>query len=166
MSDAPNTPRPLPYPDPDARPKATGDAWTGPSTLRITIAAHVFEARLETERAPLSCRALVNLLPLRDKLFQTRWSGEATWVPLGSRDFDLPYENHTTYPLPGHLLLFKGGISQPELLLAYGTAAFGSKVGPLAGNHVATLVGDASQLAVIGQLVLWEGAQDILIELA
>jgi hypothetical protein len=166
MDDGPSTPRPLAYPDPDARPKATGDAWNGPSQLRITIAEHVFEARLEIERAPLSCRALVELLPLRDKLFQTRWSGEATWVPLGSRDFDLPYENHTMYPLPGHLLLFKGGISQPELLLAYGVTAFSSKVGPLAGNHVATLLCDPSQLAVISQLVLWEGAQDILIELA
>lgn len=166
MHDAPNTSGPLAYPDPDARPKAMGNAWTGPRQLRITIAAHVFEARLETDRAPRSCRALVDLLPLRNKLFQTRWSGEATWVPLGSHEFDLPYENHTTYPLPGHLLLFKGGISQPELLLAYGATAFSSKVGPLAGNHVATLVGDAAQLAIIGQLVLWEGAQDILIEVA
>ena len=162
--DTPQEPTsPLPYPDPDARPSAA-EPWDGPRQLRITISGRVFEARLETDRAPLTCRALLGLLPLQNKLLQTRWSGEAAWVPLGPRDIDVPYENHTMYPLPGQLLLFRGGISQPELLLAYGVTAFSSKVGPLAGNHAATIVGDPAQLAVIGQLVLWEGAQDILIE--
>lgn len=158
--------RSLPYPDPDARPSAATEPWDGPRHLKITIGGRIYKAQLETERAPLTCRALLRLLPLQNKLLQTRWSGEAAWVPLGSHEIDVPYENHTMYPLPGQLLLFRGGISQPELLLAYGVTAFGSKVGPLAGNHVATLVCAPEHLAVIGQLVLWEGAQDILIELA
>jgi len=156
--------RSLPYPDPDARPPATTEPWDGPRELRITIGGRLYEARLETERAPLTCRALLGLLPLQNKLLQTRWSGEAAWAPLGPRAIDVPYENHTMYPAPGHLLLYRGGISQPELLLAYGATAFGSKVGPLAGNHVATLISTPDQLAVIGQLVLWEGAQDLRIE--
>lgn len=156
----------LPYPDPDARHSAATEPWNGPRQLRLTIGGRIYEARLETERAPLSCRAFLDLLPLQSKLLQTRWSGEAAWMPLGAQPIDVPYENHTVYPLPGHMLLFRGGISQPEILLAYGVTAFGSKVGPLAGNHVATLTCPPEALIVIGQLVLWEGAQDILIEVA
>jgi len=161
----PTTPHPRAYPDPDARRDVAGtEPWDGPQQVRITIGEHTFAARLEVQRAPMTCRVLHGLLPLRGKLLQTRWSGEAAWVPLADYDISLEYENHTAYPQPGQVLLFRGGISQPEILLPYGATAFASKVGLLAGNHVATMLDDPERLALIGQLVLWEGAQDILIE--
>jgi hypothetical protein len=36
-------------------------------------------------------------------------------------------------------------------------------VGQLAGNHFATVVEGSDQLAEIGRLTLWEGAQDFTI---
>ena len=49
-----------------------------------------------------------------------RWSGEACWISLGDLDFELGYENHTSYPAPGDVILYPGGISETEILLAYG----------------------------------------------
>jgi hypothetical protein len=37
-------------------------------------------------------------------------------------------------------------------------------MGQLAGNHFATLAASREELKEIGEMVLWQGAQDILIE--
>ena len=39
-------------------------------------------------------------------------------------------------------------------------------MGPLAGNHFLTIVDGRENLAALGNLVLWEGAQEILFEAA
>ena len=69
--------------------------------------------------------------------------------------------NATSYPVPGQLLFHPGGISETEILLAYGSVRFGSKVGQLAGNHFLTIVEGAEQLPELGRLTLWQGAQTI-----
>jgi hypothetical protein len=85
------------------------------------------------------------MLPYRERLIHVRWSGEACWIPLGGLDLGLGYENATSYPAPGQLLMHPGGISETEILLAYGSVRFGSKVGQLAGNHFLTIVEGAEQ---------------------
>jgi hypothetical protein len=95
-----------------------------------------------------------------------RWSGEAVWVPLGDTDFGVSYENHTSYPAPGQIILYPGGISETEILLAYGGVSFASKMGQLAGNHFITITSGLENLAPLGKLVLWKGAQDIVFEQA
>ena len=133
-------------------------------TIEIVVADLRFLARLETEKAPKTSARFRAMLPLKAKLLQARWSGEAAWMPFGDLDLDLGYENHTSYPAPGHLLLYAGGISETEILFPYGQTAFGSKAGPLAGNHFATIEGDRELLQEVGRRVLWEGAQDIVFE--
>ena len=76
------------------------------------------------------------------------------------RSVDGP-ENATVYPAAGQLLLYPGGVSEPELLFPYGHCAFGSKAGLLAGNHFATLIDGHENLAELGRLTLWQGAQEI-----
>jgi len=134
--------------------------------LRITAGRFTFTARLEEEKAPKTCEAIRKMLPLRSKLVHCRWSGESTWVPLGERRLGVDYENHTSHPAPGQLLVYPGGISEMEILFPYGSTMFASKVGQLAGNHFATVVDGNEQLAEVGRLALWEGAQDFSIELA
>jgi hypothetical protein len=104
------------------------------------------------------------MLPLKTKIIQARWSGEAAWIPFGELNLDLGYENHTSYPAPGHLLLYPGGVSETEILFPYGSTMFASRVGQLAGNHFATIYEGNEQLSELGKRVVWEGAQDITFE--
>jgi hypothetical protein len=81
---------------------------------------------------------------------------------LGELDLGLRYENHTSYPAPGQILLYPGGFSETELLLSYGAVRFASKMGQLAGSHFLTVESGNANLAALGRKVLWEGAQDIV----
>lgn len=129
--------------------------------MQIQVAHLVFNANLEEKAAPATCRAFRNLLPLKKSLIQARWSGEAAWVPLDKVDLQLPYENHTSHPAPGQILIYAGGISETEILIPYGACRFASKVGQLAGNHFLTIMAGQDLLAELGQLVLWKGSQEI-----
>lgn len=134
-------------------------------TLKIKAGPHDFEARLEEELAPKTCAKFLTLLPYRQKIIHVRWSGEGCWIPLGDLDLGLAYENHTSYPAPGQIIVYPGGISETEILLAYGSVAFASKVGQLAGNHFLTITQGLENLAALGKLTLWQGAQDIVFSL-
>jgi hypothetical protein len=57
------------------------------------------------------------------------------------------------------------GMSETEILLAYGAVDFCSKVGQLAGNHFLTITKGRENLRELGKLTLWKGAQDIVFEL-
>ena len=135
------------------------------TTIRITAGPYKFEARLEEEAAPKTCAKFLTLLPYRQQIIHVRWSGEGCWIPLGDFDFGLGYENHTSHPAPGDMILYPGGISETEFLLAYGGVCFSSKVGQLAGNQFLTITEGRENLAALGKLTLWKGAQDILFEL-
>ncbi|MGV8939242.1 MAG: DUF3830 family protein [Allorhizobium sp.] len=134
--------------------------------LKITAGPFVFDAVLETEKAPLTCKAFVERMPFDGRVVHVRWSGEGVWIPLGDFKFGVGYENHTSHPAPGHIILYPGGISETEILLAYGGVCFASKVGQLAGNHFITVTSNLEKLAELGNKTLWEGAQSIRFELA
>jgi hypothetical protein len=129
--------------------------------IRITAGPFVFEAALQREAATQTCAKFVEMLPWRARLIHVRWSGEACWIPLGDLDLGLGYENATSYPAPGEMVLYPGGVSETEILLAYGAVRFASKAGQLAGNHFLTITTGNERLRELGQMVLWQGAQDI-----
>ena len=120
-----------------------------------------FLARLEEELAPTTVAAFRRLLPLESRVIQARWSGQSAWIPFGELDVGVGPENATSYPSPGELLLYPGGVSETELLFPYGPTCFASKAGQLAGNHFATIVEGGGRLQELGELVLWHGAQPI-----
>jgi hypothetical protein len=134
--------------------------------LRITAGPFVFTARMEEEDAPRTCAAFSQLLPFRNKIIHARWSGEACWIPLGDFQLNVDFENHTSHPAPGQVLFYPGGYSETEILFPYGGARFASKVGQLAGNHFLTVVTGNEHLRELGRTCLWEGAQDIVFDLA
>ena len=130
--------------------------------IEIAAGGFRFRARFEEALAPATCQAFRALLPYRERLIHVRWSGEACWIPLGETAFGVGYENATSYPAPGQILLHPGGVSETEILLGYGAARFASKVGQLAGNHFLTITEGLADLPALGRKVLWEGAQEIV----
>jgi hypothetical protein len=133
--------------------------------LDIVVGDLRFKARLEEEVSPRTVAAVRKLLPIDGRLLQARWSGQSAWVPLGELDAGVAPENPTSYPAPGELLLYPGGISETEILFPYGRTCFASVAGQLAGNHFATLVEGVEQLPELGRRVIWDGAQPIRFEL-
>jgi hypothetical protein len=130
------------------------------ANLTIRVGDLHFTARWETD-APRTVEAVRRLLPIRSQLIHCRWGGEGTWIPFGDLDVGVGYENHTSYPAPGELLIYTGDLSECEILFPYGACMFSSKLGQLSGNHFATVVSGAEQLREMGRRVLWEGAQEI-----
>jgi hypothetical protein len=130
--------------------------------IRIAVAGFDLVARLEEARSPRTVAFFRTMLPYESTLIQARWSGQAAWVPLGDVDVGgLGPEDPTSYPAPGQLLFYPGGLSEVEILFPYGDTCFASKAGQLAGNHFATVVDGFEHLPEIGERVLWQGAQNI-----
>jgi hypothetical protein len=132
--------------------------------LKITAGSFVFGAVLEAAAAPKTVAAFRAAMPYEGKIVHVRWSGEAVWIPLGDFDFGVGNENQTSYPAPGQVLLYPTGLSETEILIAYGPVRFASKVGQLAGNHFITITDGLENLATLGRSVLWQGAQTIRFE--
>ena len=76
--------------------------------------------------APATADAIRGLLPLRSRLIHCRWSGEGCWIPFGRSFLELPPENATSHPAPGEIIVYPGGISECEILIAYGSVDFSS----------------------------------------
>jgi hypothetical protein len=80
------------------------------SVLEIVAGSYSFKAKLELERAPKTCQKFKELLPFKNKVIHVRWSGEAIWVPLGGFETGLDFENHTSHPSRGDILLYQTNI--------------------------------------------------------
>jgi Protein of unknown function (DUF3830) len=94
----------------------------------------LFLAKFEDAMAPATCAKFRPLMPFEDQLIHARWSGEACWIPLGGRDLGINYENATSYPAPGQVIVYPGGVNETEILLAYGPTRFASKTGAACGQ--------------------------------
>jgi len=133
--------------------------------VKITVGKDLrFTAEFQEKQAPKTVAAFRGLLPYKQRIVHCRWSGEGCWIPLGEFKLDVGFENHTSYPTPGQILWYPGGFSETELIFAYGSVNFASKMGQLAGNHFLTVVEGADKLAEMGRRVLYEGAQEIVFE--
>jgi hypothetical protein len=134
---------------------------SGETVIDITAGSLCFVARLEESLAPQTCALFRSFLPWDQQLIHVRWSGEGIWVPMGAASYDLPWENHTSYPMPGQFIFYPGGVSETEILMSYGNVCFASKFGQLAGNHFLTIVEGMDQIKTLGRTVLYDGAQPV-----
>lgn len=130
--------------------------------MQIIIDGYSFSAVFEEAKSPQTCAAFRREMPFESQIVHVRWSGEGVWIPLGDKDFAVGYEDATSYPAPGQILLYPKGKSETEILIAYGSVRFASKAGVLAGNHFATITSDLAKLREIGVSTLWEGSKSIL----
>jgi hypothetical protein len=134
------------------------------SDVVIDIGGELFHAAFETAAAPRTVARVREMLPFSDRIIHVRWSGEACWIPMGERELGFGFENATSYPAPGQVIVYPGGpdsVSETEILVAYGPCCFASKAGQLAGNHFLTIHDRLDVLAAVGRAVLWEGAKPI-----
>ena len=134
--------------------------------IKITAGDFVFKAVTTPDKAPKTVEAFLKRLPWETRIIHVRWSGEAVWMPLGDMDFGVGYEDATSHPAPGEMILYPGGVSETEILLAYGACAFASKAGQLAGNPFLRIVEGAERLRELGVETLWKGAKTIRFEKA
>ncbi len=132
----------------------------------ISAGGFRFTADFEADAAPATVAAFRKMLPYRNRIIHVRWSGEACWIPMGDHKAGVGSENATAYPAPGQILLYPGGVSETEILIAYGPTHFASKAGTLAGNHMLTISQGLDDLGRLGRQVLWEGAKDIVFEIS
>lgn len=130
--------------------------------MKIEIDGFSFDAVFENDLSPKTCEAFQKVMPFNSEVVHVRWSGEGMWIPLGDMDFDVSYEDATSYPTPGQILLYPKGQSETEILIAYGSVQFASKAGVLAGNHFATITSDLDKLREIGVSTMWEGSKPII----
>jgi len=133
--------------------------------ILIVVDGKRFPALLHEDKAPMTCKAIVQRLPISGKVIHARWSGEAIWLPMEEQRITVELENQTCYPSRGQILFYPGFVSERELLIPYGATMFASKSGILPGNHFATILEGLEELAAIGKKVLWEGAKDISISI-
>lgn len=137
------------------------------TALELEIGTVRLSATLRRDLAPHSCERLLSMLPYQGVVIHARWSGEALWSPLGAAwpaGQHLPREHATNEPKAGNVLLYAGELSEPELLIPYGTTRFASKAGLLEGNPVLTIDDPLSVLPELGRRVLWNGKAKIRIE--
>lgn len=130
-------------------------------TIRVRIGKELFAARLQDELAPSTCSRFRALLPWTESIIHARWSGEGCWIPLGNLDIGIGPENATSHPRAGEFVLYPGGESETEILLAYGTVCFASKGGQLAGNPFLRITEKLDRLVAVGREILWSGAMNI-----
>jgi Protein of unknown function (DUF3830) len=133
--------------------------------LKVKTGGFTFAGHFEEQNAPKTCSAFRKHLPFEGKIIHVRWSGEGVWIPLGELNFGVGYENNTCYPSPGQIILYPGGVSETEILLAYGNVNFASKAGQLSGNHFITLTSGLENIYALGRKTLLEGQQNIRFEL-
>jgi hypothetical protein len=131
------------------------------NNIRVSIGNDHFAAQFQDQLAPQTCARFRSLLPWRQQIIHVRWSGEGCWVPLGDLDLELGYENATSHPRPGEMIFYPGGVSETELLLAYGPVSFASKAGQLAGNPFLLITENLERLAEVGREILWQGSREI-----
>ena len=128
-------------------------------------------ATLLEEKAPLTCDAFWNALPLEGDAYHARWAGREVYTLVGPFETDPGVENATILPIPGDLLYFElnpASIDIPperrtgariiDIALFYGRNNF--LLGPegyAAGNLFATITENLDGLAEACESIWREG---------
>ena len=137
------------------------NAWTS-FVSKLILSSSRRASKLRLHRRPSRFSASFCHTPTRS--FMCAGVARESRIPLGDLNLGLTYENHTSYPAPGQMIVYPGGISETEILLAYGGVHFASKMGQLAGNHFLTITSDLDKLAELGRAVFKGTCQNIRIE--
>ena len=116
----------------------------------VTLAGELFDAK-----APKTCQAIWNALPLQGQVTNTTWSGNmlALWVSIPE-----PPEQENASPLQflGDILFVQGG-----LRFVYGPAQVRDLHGYHPAARVGRLLGDLDAFVKIAKRVEWDGGKSM-----
>jgi len=134
--------------------------------IKITSGEYTWIARLNEAATPQTCAWFLRCLPYKTLFLQGRWSGNAVFARLQTSAANVPWENATTYPQNGQIVLYPGDAVQGggEIYMPYGANAFACEYGKIAGNPFLTIIEGQDSLPQYGELVHSQGAQEVLFE--
>ena len=128
-------------------------------TLRIafeglTLTGHLFE-----DKAPKTCQALRDALPLEGSVTNVTWSGNMLrlWVKIPEPP---EAENVSELQHPGDILFVPGWNG---LRFVYGPAQMRGPAGAHPVPRVGRLVGDLTDFVKLAKTVEWEGAKKMTV---
>lgn len=119
--------------------------------------------RLYEDRAPATCKAFLNKLPISAKAVQARFAGEEIWIKDGPV-IDIPQENSTINPEIGELGYApddpKNEVAR-SIAIIYGEAKLSGNVNIFARVYDEDLI----ELKKLGEKIWLEGARILEIKL-
>ena len=136
--------------------------------IAIELEGVVAVARLFDDKAPLTCQALWDVLPIHDRTIHVTWSG-AAWRTENNyqlRPPDAPRENLVTSELHPGDVLFHANFAIPNLKIAfpYGTSQW---LGPFGKIFPVDLIGKIEEnldpFVAVCEKILSEGPKDVVI---
>lgn len=131
--------------------------------LKIKIGNIPLVAELLEEKAPKTCEAILDALPIEGDFLQARWSGEVGYIMMPEFEPDLSLENPTGHPAVGEIIYYP---TEKEFLIAYGIAHFAGRQGRLQASLFAKVVEGSERLEEMGRKLHWEGSQRIKVTAA
>ena len=130
--------------------------------LQIRIDDEVFLATMLKEKAPKTCEAILDSLPLEGEVFHATWSGDMLFFKCREKAFVTEPENQTIYPSRGDVGL---NFNLKELQIVYGQAQLRARFGPAPDNLFAKITENLKGLEEMGKKIHREGAKKISIKL-
>ena len=133
------------------------------SKIELACEGNTWIAELFEDKAPKTCKAILDSLPLEGQLTITNWSGAMLrlWV-------DIPEpaegENAGVLQFPGDILFIP---RWNGLRIVYGQAQMGGPGGPSPTPKVGKIVeGDLDALSELAKRVDWEGTRTMTVKKA
>ena len=143
--------------------------------IELEIRGTTFVANLIQEKAPITCKTILSILPFEGDGIHQSWSGPALMIhsPILSQAIKQhglwpdPYyptfkENSSIIGCPGELALYPVGGS---ICIAYGKVIYGGSIGPENSYAFAKINDNLDVLHKIGYTFREEGSQKIKIRL-
>ena len=128
-------------------------------TLRIVFENVTLTGELFEDKAPKTCQALWDALPLEGSITNVTWSGNMLrlWVKIP----ELPMaENVSELQHPGDILFVPGWNG---LRFVYGPAQMRGPAGAHPVPRIGRLVGDLTEFVKLAKTVEWEGAKKMTV---
>jgi hypothetical protein len=138
--------------------------------LLIKVGTSVSHGELFDDLAPLTARALAQVLPITDRTIQVRWSGDA-WRTEGNYELlpeSAPVENVAGHLQAGDIIYYPGyGAGNVKVGIAYGDAQWLAPfMVPVDVCHVGRITDGLDEFVAQCQTIIFKGPLDIEISLA